>query len=309
MNGSAKKFNFRLRFFVPKGTELKLDAPEAELPPATPNTSLTLKPLFSETIKGAERLYITGKGFSSESAAAIAGLRTKAALLLASAESRIGVNCGRDKVTLQFSEEIKKELELDAGVKLHDDVHGLYIYPDEGNDRFISMKGEMTVGRSADRFLASFENFSSQAPTLSDRHVIALELVNSSHFEITGRARFLTLVTAIEVLCERKRSSDAIQGLVDVALKAVAAYPEGQDRQSVINRISDIKKESIARACKSHIGNLLGMEAASQFGKFYNARGEIIHEGKFVEELETMANEAHDLTWKLLTHGLRTLDE
>lgn len=302
------KYNFRLRFFVPKGTDLRIEAPEAELPPAMPDTSLTLKPLFSETIKGAERLYISGKGFDSENNARNAGLRTQSALLLASAESRIGANCGQDKISARLAPFLKDKAKAEHGITLHDDVHGLFVYPDTGADRFFGLKAEMTVGRSAERFLKSFQNFAEQAPLFTERQYIALELINSSHFELTGRARLLTLVTAMEVMCEAKESSGPIKDIVSVAMKAVAAQAIGRERDIVLSRISEIKKESIKGACKSSVGALLGEEAAEKFGRLYDVRSEIVHGGKYVEEVETFANEAYDLTWEFLTHGLRTLD-
>ena len=138
---------------------------------------------------------------------------------------------------------------------------------------------------------------------LSAKQSLALEISNLSSFEISSRARFLTLVSAVECLCDREARSDTaiqhIRSLTETTSKAELA--EGE-KQSLLNGLGNLQRESISKSARNLVKKLLGKEAMGLFHTCYEVRSRMLHDGSLADEIEigSLVNELKDLVTDLL---------
>jgi hypothetical protein len=135
-------------------------------------------------------LAVVATGYRSEDEALRHGQDLMRALQIIGTRLHIGIDPGKD----QLVENALKEGEQN----FIRDVHGLCVYEENLPVRVISVSGSFILGTGADTFIQELTNTYIENPKLSEKQVLALELYNSSHFELSLRARFLTLVTVVE---------------------------------------------------------------------------------------------------------------
>ena len=108
-----------------------------------------------------------------------------------------------------------------------------------------------------------------------------------SHFEAAPRARFLTLVSAIETIMEDKpRSPEAIEHVERLVQLTHNSELPRAEIDSILGTLSWLRRESISRTGKMFVDGLLGQKeyggkiAGDFFQYCYNIRSELMHGGK-----------------------------
>ena len=231
----------------------------------------------------------TGEGFSTKDEAVHAGRRAKNAISWSSARMRVGVDLGDDKPHGGASEYLKKLVMEESGIRLLDDPHGLVVYEEDvlHPTRFTSVSGELQVGRPISAFADYFLQAMNMDLCLTDKETLAFELYGLSHFESAPRARFVTLISAIETILDTKqRNAEAlkhVERLIEFTRKSGLSLPE---RDSLSTSLGQLKRESISKAGRDLVGTLLesnkygGEQAKDFFQHCYNIRSALLHRGK-----------------------------
>jgi hypothetical protein len=120
-----------------------------------------------------------------------------------------------------------------------------------------------------------------------------MELCASSRFENDNRAKLIMLVSAFEALAPQRSLSPEIDPLVDSLKSEVAAAKlDTRLSASIIGQIDNLRRESVRRAIRRLMEDLKLDDSDIQVvDEAYVARSKVVHEGKRVPELESLANQ------------------
>lgn len=166
-------------------------------------------------------------------------------------------------------------------VILNDDV-GLTLVDASRKTVFAGVgQPHVTIGLPIGHFADAFAEGYSLAPALSERSILALELFSASRFEASLRARFLTLVSAIECIAERPRRADDAMELVKSFQKQLRdAKLNDTDHAQLVGGLKDLQNRSIGGSCKTLVAEHCGADKANFFGDCYKARSRLVHRGR-----------------------------
>lgn len=302
-------YGFQLRFLLPTGRTINHDGEAVEIFLSGESKPVFLTSVFGKNVKDASYLAIKGKEFASEDKARVTGIRVKNALLVCSAAQRMGVDVGKDKLK-SGAGKFLKDMAKDAGFNLLDDTHGLSVYPENPPVRFAAMNiGKIALARNSQTFVKELAEAYEANYELSAKEALALDIYNLSHFEeSSSRARFLTLVSAVECLCIRQPHSaeviEQVKTLKDFISKS--DLPK-EEKESLLNGLGNLQKDSISKTARKLVKEYLGDDAMKRFQKFYEVRSRILHDGivSEVENIGTLVIELDKLVAELLLEHIK----
>jgi hypothetical protein len=307
-------YHYRLKFRIHRGWFLDYDKPSLEIRVPLGQGTCTLSGLGDIPIKEAEWLVVksTGDGFASEAEAVSAGRSAKNAIRWCSAKLRVGVDLGDDKSHGGISDYLKRKILEEYGIRTLNESHGLMVY--EENEQhpthFFSASGSPQVGRQVATFEEHFLEALDQDLRLSDKETLAFELYGLSHFEAAPRARFLTLVSAVETIMEYKQRSAEVLEHVDhlVEVTKSSGLPRFEI-DSILGSQNWLRQDSISKAGSTFVEELLGAkEYGGKIVKYffqhcYNIRSVLMHNGRLSDQtisLGHLANWLDELVADLL---------
>jgi hypothetical protein len=269
-------WGFRFRFLLPrdKRIEEKSDSFEIYLP--SEDKTIILKAYERDSIREAENLVISGNGFRLREEAERCGKRVKNSILLCGPILRMGFDIGKDKASFLIGNHLK-EKGKELGFNIIEDTHGLCIFEEDLKVRVFSSKSSVSISTPLKLLMEKFNHIYGMDINLSNKETLALELYNMSFFESSLRARFVTLISAIEALCKRfKRSNEVIKhldNLIDITRNSSLFK---FDKKSIIN---NIRTESISESCRQLVKKNLGIDREAEFINYYKIRNQISHNG------------------------------
>jgi len=283
-------YRFRIRFFLPAGDSFNFDEKQIEI--QLDNFKFVLKPFNAEKINQTNHLLLIGGSFNTPDEAEKIGMRAKKALLLSSTKLRIGIDLGSDKATGGLSNYLKDKICKETGEKIINDVHGLSVYENIPQVKFI-YAGPVTVGIGINdkKFTHIFSECYKKNLKLSATKQLALELYSASFFEPTLRARFLTLMMVTETLIKPNkrigRGKEFVEHLIE---KAKQSNLINSERQSILGSLQWLLKESISKTGRDLADKYLGEQkylnkSSKQFFTYcYSIRSDLVHKGYAKDE-------------------------
>ena len=298
--GRAPTYGARIRFLLDPTERLGSDAESWEI--TLDGVSWRLEPFGNsqegndnlKKISETNHLVFVARGFPSEDLAREHGFRVKAAVSLCGAVMHIGIDVGRDSSDFVPTDYWKEQVRRNTGQELHNDLHGLTVYPEEPPAVFVHGSISPTVARCFDRFTRSFLGAHSDKP-LTPKLELGLELYARSHFETSVRTRFLSLINAVEAIAVQQGRSKKVRDLVDNLIEAVrTARIDSSDQASILGSMARLKHESIGQACRRVVrANLAnasyGQKGAVEFFRqCYDVRSDLLHEGDVANSLQVL---------------------
>ena len=169
-----------------------------------------------ESLRESQWLLIkdVGEGFSTVHEATEAGRHVKNAVMWWGAKERVGVDVGNDSADGMVTQTWIDQARVEQGVRLLNEFHGLHVYEEDPDlpTRFVWSRVEAKLRKGVEVFEESFREAVDLGLEFTDRETLAFELYGLSHFESAERARFLTLINAIETISEPKtRRPEAVE--------------------------------------------------------------------------------------------------
>lgn len=280
-------FPYGARVDVLLGNNVDPDFPEIErraaLDGATVLRVITQQPNAREQANNHKRLSFRVEGFRSASEAEQAGIRLVRGVLWAATSQKFALAFERWVGSSPFA--------------VYDRTRG----------PGIELRGEARVyQRLPFDALADLVRQGYKLPEVAPAVSISLELFAASRFEVTERARFITLVTALEALASQDDySSDALEALkrAAAALRSDPAFldpTKHQLRESLSGRILELRRESVRQAIIRLIGKHFADRGVRDFvERAYATRSDMLHEGLRVEGLHDLANQFEDVLREL----------
>jgi len=197
----------------------------------------------------------------------------------------MGFDVGKDRATSGVGKSVRERARK-MGVLLLNDVHGLSVFPEDMPVRFFSASGSVRIGSPAARFVEEFRKAYEMSARVSPKQSLALELYSASKFESSLRARFLTLVIAVECLSSQEEQPQNVLDHVKELVALTKGSFEGPEKGRILSHVGELKKESISKSCQKFVDKYLGPRAAELFDKCYDARCVIVHDGEPREDFD-----------------------
>lgn len=306
-------YGFRIKFLVPRVNRIQdeLQSIEINLPDSK---QLLLKSALDNSIGESNELILLGGGFSSEEEAYAYGIRAKNSLIVCSSILQVGIDVGveirTNEVELCTPQALQDLILREEGTRLLDNVYGLSVYP-EDNPICISFTSAFgIVGMPAEKFVNEFiKAYNLEPHKFTDKQLLAFELYSWSHFESSSRAKFITLVTVIECLSHREKQTQDIvshiEKLIDVTKNELA---DSEEKFSTIERLGDLKRESISNACRKLVDRYLGKEDMKVFNTCYTIRSQLVHTGKVRKNIDfnEYLFKLNDIVSRLLIESIKS---
>lgn len=279
-------FAYRLKFqFIGKAS---LNHDQAFLDLADPRKRTSLKLISADStksIKDANEFLITGSGYNRYDEAYESALNARHALMWYGVKKTIGVKFTTSSATV--TKDYLDLLSAKAGErKINDffDENGINVFEDSEDPKsFVSANIVAKAIYQARPFVEHFRE--GLQVRLAEKIIIAYELYHASHFETSPRAKFLTLMMAIECLLERQNVDDDVKSHLDILL-AITEQSEKQAIKDLKGRLGELKKESITATgkqfIKKHLGGKEYMDKPAEvfFNDCYKYRGSLVHDGR-----------------------------
>ncbi|MFL5614063.1 MAG: hypothetical protein ACJ796_10420 [Gemmatimonadaceae bacterium] len=258
------------------------------LPHEIGNVELVAHGREATAISGSAGLVLRGRLYAASDDAARIGLRVQNALLLAGAETRIGVDVGRlaprdvGHLTKFGREYFAKSLGLPDEAQLLEDRFGLTVFEDTGRQVFFGIGPvRMGIGVPVQRFTEAVQAACERAATLGPKHLLALELFSAARFESSLRARFIALITVLETLAIREPKGGEARAFIAACQERLASsgLPKAEVGQ-MRSGLRELEQRSISASCRELVGKYGDTEAVRLFSACYRARGELLHAGR-----------------------------
>jgi hypothetical protein len=307
-------FHFRVRFRLPHGRVLNSEEQSLDVRLPSASGPYVLAAVSGESLKESQWLLIkdVGDGFATEDEAAEAGRHVKNAVMWWGAKVRVGVDVGDNTtdavVTQYYIDQVREE----QGIRLLNELHGLQVYEEDPElpTQFVASSVEAKLLKGIEDFEQYFREAVEMGLEFTERETLAFELYGLSHFESAERARFLTLVNAIESISENKaRSPEAVKHVEKlIELTRDSGLPDSQV-QSLVGSLNWLRQESISKTGRDFVDRFLGRreygdKAAKQFFQHcYDVRSDLVHSGKPSDDtvaLRTLVGELDRLVADLL---------
>lgn len=152
------------------------------------------------------------------------------------------------------------------------------------------------------QFVSGIEESFDQNDKVPYSLLLSMELCASSHFETNERSKLIMLVSAFEALAKQNDLSEIVNPLIKDLKNKVKEF-ELEDimiKDSLMGQIENLKRESVRSALKRLLANASLDEDDRNFvGEAYQARSEIVHEGKRVPEIHLFNERLNSLLKKV----------
>jgi len=252
-------FSFNLHFRVVK--RFNSDNSMEQVCTLSGGALLEVRTQPGQRIADAEELSMRGGPFLTKEAATAAGEQARRWLLCTSAHKHLGVDAGGH----ELSQLGLRVFEEGAG-------GGWAVTSTQVWSPWASIRAVLADHAAPRRMLNADAD-------------LALELCALADHETSERARFLTLVTAVESLTTRGRRFEPARQLVEsfvTTVQSAQALPDAE-RASLLGGLKELRNESIGHSCRAlvaaHLGERQygGKRAAQFFGECYSVRSRVAH--------------------------------
>ncbi len=254
--------------------------------------------IANETTAQPTELTFRGGGFGSPAGARAAGRLLSDWLRLAGALEGIAFDLGRDLALSGLGEVVKPivDAQLRAqGAFAVPDVHGLtvYEYEEPARPTRFATRAQGTVERTSESLRGAVLLCSSRQP-LDDRLALACDLVCLAEREISNRARFLTLVSAAEVLAVRSQRMGVARSLVDkfiAEVKSTTTSAVEPELDSLLSALLDLREISVSASIRelARTARPDAPEGAADIARrSYNCRSELTHGGRSATDVKAL---------------------
>lgn len=248
---------------------------------------VTLRAIGEAAIVDASWLAFTGTGFDTQEGASAFGRQLKGHLRLVGARQLFSIDVGAETYVAHRGGQ--PESAEGGGPRVHPTVHGLYVYEQGEEDLFAFGQANAFVSQTPTQLFEEALNAVTPLTPPPDGSSLALacDLLSLADFDQTGRARFVTLVTALEaVATDSLPIAEPLRGFVDQCMKELASLDlsglDASAANSFRGRLQGLAQESINRRVQDVVTrHAPGGEDDEPNARFirrcYDARSKLVH--------------------------------
>lgn len=260
------------------GAELTLRIPR--------EPSISLSPEAGE-FEDSGHCTISGGPYSSREATLNAALRAKEALLIWAVREEIGIDFSifgfSDDTSRKDSSGLQEILNVDELTM----ASGIEIMAASTFTLGVLINVIPNADRTPEAFAEEFRVHHSASLRLTPKQIIAIQLYNSTAFNVADESRFISMISAVEALIDSTvlEPPDIVMGLNELAkgIETLAVTKATKERLS--QKLEKAKELSIAKGGKHLVSSLLpdqtyeGKSASKTFERLYSVRSKLVHDG------------------------------
>jgi Apea-like HEPN len=149
----------------------------------------------------------------------------------------------------------------------------------------------------------------SQNRLVDKKLLVSMELFAAARMEATPRARFVSLVSAVEPLLKQDRiNSPTLEEAIRNTQSLIGQADDLDEvtKDSLNSRLGELRRESISQSLRRlvamHFPN--SCHAATIARQAYDTRSKILHDGDTITDLDEIAAEFEDLLRKIYSNQL-----
>lgn len=170
---------------------------------------------LGQVLDDAKWLIFAAGGFENEISASRFGKSLGQALLFAGLCSRIGIDIGEDKPTSMISEDFARAIGIiRAEERLFQNIHGLIVVPDDGNNRFHYAEITATIRSDPGQFFQTLGEIGQSAEAESRAISNGIFLLNSAMLSVHPLAQTVLALSAIEAIGQNEKWSASQKSLI-----------------------------------------------------------------------------------------------
>lgn len=285
-------FGFMLPISLSADSAIFFEAPNRSLDNtlSIEGHTVTVRPDGKIDSAGARGIAALGTNFSTAETATEVGRKARAMLLAAGAIRRVGMQTGA-------GEDIEDPNGPTANLSIRQHFGRLNVHVESPGRDFVSLTGSLTQGQAISEVLKIAQAIN---PDSAERISSAAELYGLSRFLESPRARFLTLMSSIEVQLQRSRRPENELQLISTLINEVHKSL-GDAGAKLASALGTLRHVSIGTAMRIYVERLLSVEEAEFCEKCYGWRGKLSHAGTAVPELESAVEQLDVVVSNLIT--------
>ena len=243
-----------------------------------------------KSIKDSRKFIIEGFEFRTEKKACEGENKVRNALMWYCTKFYSGVNFKKE--SMRCSEFLLKKMSDESGARILNYKSRNNVYSDDKPTYFVSGSAEGYKTYQVNPFIEIFQQ--GLNIKLNDKENLGFELYNAYAFESSIRAKFLTLIIAIESLLGRPKRNDKTVRYVESLVKQTKKQTElkKNDIDSLVSCLVELKYQSISSRAKCLIKKYLKSKKYNEksaeifFSECYKIRSDIVHTGKTPEKIK-----------------------
>lgn len=279
-------YSFRLRFRLTRthigSDEVALDlGASVGLPPG----KVVMKPVKPElTIADSDEFAVVGSDFPSAEAARTAANAWQDELQIAFASAKIGADFGvRFAGGSTLSAHAIRAAEEASGRPVRNERLGADVFLSDAAPLYFAFSATGHANVVIDQLLGLLLATHLRAPAVDETQRAAFAVYSAAFTLQDPDARFLTLMTAVEVLIDPKPRAPEVIKHVDSLIRATQASGLGaSDKTSVTGSLRWLRKQSIGRAGRDLAATLgdrtyAELNAEDFFRACYKIRSKLVH--------------------------------
>lgn len=261
--------------------------------------AITLEP-GEETQAGGQWVIAKLDGFGTEEEARSAGERLGDVLLVAGAISKLGIDVGFNRSTVQFFSAFLDAISVTKGTEQRAETHGLMVY-EKDTVEILHMQIRMRVVLGVKGFRERLSPWTKLSSSLTYRQRNCAALINDSFFVNRAEAQFVLRISAVEALCEPiDRESQYLSGIADLEKYLAQQKLSMEIRTALQQTLEKAKLPTTRSAYLAKFRTLCSEREAKAFDELYRKRSKLLHSGLGRGELQEAANDALDLAVRVL---------
>lgn len=159
----------------------------------------------------------------------------------------------------------------------------VYVYDRNRSSGFgMSGYGDSIVNQKA--FIESLAEDHSKVPGEDQKLLLSMEIFAASKLETSERAKFLSMVNALELLPSRKKHKKEINDFINniQTLLKENEKIDNEIKHTLASSIGNLKKESITQSLKRYVSEILPEKEGAEgiIDAAYKIRSQIVHAGR-----------------------------
>lgn len=248
-------------------------------------------------------LVFEARGFATESNAEEFGKRLRDAVHISALCCRLGADGGRDETLGSFNENIDHSK---GGIKSHQrispDVHGISIFPDDGNNVSMKLGAEkLRVMSYPDQFLDGIKQVSKTR--IEQKVMRAIKVLNLALVAEDDLATIVLSFAAVEALCSGPSWSEGQLRIIEELARQVEEHdPTNKCRMEISAAIRGLHNESLRQSVRRKLCSYGIKHLFKEWDAIYKRRSRLYHGGEELErqELSRLSGDAFGLCGKIV---------
>lgn len=259
-----------------------------------------------EPIRNSTWILMIAKGFETEAEAKRFGEHLGVSLEMAALANLVGVDVGQGEVTSWINEEyLRKQGVLGPEQRIRPNIHGLAVYPDDGNSLFFLLEAEGDVTSDPAAFIDTIAEMMQNDAHLSDICANSIRILNQALISNDHLAKATLAFSAVEVLGQNENWSSSQRSQLEQLARNVEANASEGDKEALEIATAlrrGLHRLGLRQGVMRIIDQLGQKELRKDWDRLYGIRSGIIHgTGHLPEnELAQFASDALLLCGKIV---------